>query len=567
VRWLIIVCAAAVACGASGPDRPREVRASAEGGFVDVAWSAAPGASAYRVQLADLETRRPLSDAMVVRGTSARLRGVFSKTAGVWVDAIPGGRAIATVTAGGQGGTAAPWQIFGPQDFRGGVLTADFPSVPPGERLGVLLINAGGRDDAQAQVEVSGVAVIQDSPPPRQTQAALLAATRPPALHAPEQEALEAAPPEPAGLDAHRSFCVVPGLDFSKHIRKPATRVALTAHGAIYVDDEDLSHYEAPDIDALARAFEERVWPSDVAAFGAPTDVDQNGRILVLLTHELGAHLNGGWLIGYFGNGDLLRARDLSPGCSGSGSNHGEIVFLNDVRNGAANGWSAQELFSSVYPATLAHEIQHLLNLGHRCVEQKCAGAEETWINEALSKLAEDLAGYGWNGATGRSEGAAYLSRSEGALRGYDGRSLTHWEGDPIGNYQGAHSFLRFFADRLGVGVAGEVALGAGGRQGLEDALGRPLSRAMAEWATALLVSNEGDAAYSFSGGAWSPLHQRLRHLDSRSPGLVSMRADGIAAIVSGAGQGAPARVTVRSAEASPPFVVVLRAPGDLPAR
>jgi hypothetical protein len=89
----------------------------------------------------------------------------------------------------------------------------------------------------------------------------------------------------------------------------------------------------------------------------------------------------------------------------------------------------------------------------------------------------------------------------------------------------------------------------------------------MAEWATELLVSNERDAAYSFSGEAWSPLHQRLRHLDSRSPGPVSIRADGIAAIVSGAGQGAPARVTVRSAEASPPFVVVLRVPGDLPAR
>jgi hypothetical protein len=543
------------------------VRASAQDGFVDVAWSAAAGATSYRVQLADLETRQPLSEAMVVHGTSARLPGAFSRTAGVWVEAMPGGRAIASVTAGARGGTAAPWQIFGPQDFRGGVLSAEFPSLPAGERLGVLLINAGGRDEAQAQVEVSGVAQAATAPSSHAlqmaTQTASPATMRPPALHAPEQTATQAAAPEPAALDAHR----VPGLDFSRHIRKAATRVALTAHGAFYVDDEDLSHYEAPLVDTLSREFEERVWPSDTAAFGAPTDVDQNGRILVLLTHELGAHLNGGWLIGYFGNADLLRARDASADCSGSGSNHAEIVFLNDVSNGAANGWSAQELVSSVYPATLAHEIQHLLNLGHRCVEQKCAGAEDTWINEALSKLAEDLAGYGWNGATGRSEGAAYLSRSDGTLRGYDGRSLTQWEGDPIGNYQGAHSFLRFFADRLGPAVAGQVALGRGGRDGLEEALGRPLSRAMAEWATALLVSNEREAAYSFSGNAWSPFHQRLRHLDARVPGPVSLRADGIAAIVSGAGQGAPARVTVRSGEASPPFVVVLRAPGDLPDR
>src|SRR5438874_6308254 len=147
--------------------------------------------------------------------------------------------------------------------------------------------------------------------------------------------------------------------------------------------------------------------------------------------------------------------------------------------------------------------MQHLLNFAHRCVARECDGPEQTWINEALSKVAEDLAGYGWNAAQGRAEGARYLERSDsGAVRGYDGRSLTHWEGDPIGNYQGAHSFLRFFTDRLGEGIPGEIARGAGGVRGVEEALGRPLPRAMAEWASALLASNEPGAPYSFSGEA-----------------------------------------------------------------
>ena len=541
------------------------MRASAQDGAVAVSWIASPGAVSYRVQLVDLETRLPLSAAVTVRGTQATLRGEFSQSAGVWVDAQPGARAVGGVTAGAAGGTGASWQMFGPQDFRGGVLQAGFPLLAPGERLGVLLVNADGQDDAQAQVEVSGVAPAQASQAPQGTALRSILA-RSQALHAPEQDlaGLIAAAPEPAAPDAHRAFCVVPGLDFSRHLRKPATRVALTPHGAFYVDDDDLSHYEAPLVDALARAYEERVWPSDTAAFGAPTDVDENGRILVLLTHELGAHLNGGWLIGYFGNADLLRARDDSGDCSSGGSNHGEIVYLNDVQNGAANGYSAPELAGAIYPETLAHEIQHLLNLGHRCVERRCAGGEETWINEALSKVAEDLAGYGWNGAPGRSEGAAYLSLNDGALRGYDGRSLTRWEGDPIGNYQGAHSFLRFFADRLGPRLASAVEGGAGGRDGLEDALGRPLARAMAEWATALLVSNEPGAAYSYSGDGWSPLHQRLRSLETRAPGAVTLRTDGIAAFLSGAGQDAPARVTVRSGEATPPSVVVVRVPASL---
>jgi hypothetical protein len=53
-----------------------------------------------------------------------------------------------------------------------------------------------------------------------------------------------------------------------------------------------------------------------------------------------------------------------------------------------------------------------------------------------------------------------------------------------------------------------------------------------------------------------------LRALDARAPGAVSLRSDGIAAFVSGAGQGALARVTVRSAEQVPPSVVVVRIPG-----
>jgi hypothetical protein len=298
-----------------------------------------------------------------------------------------------------------------------------------------------------------------------------------------------------------------------------------------------------------------------------PTDVDGDGKLAILLTHELGTHLNGGWLIGYFGNADLVRARDDSPGCVWSGSNHGEIVYLNDARNGAANGYAKADLLATLYPATLAHEMQHLINFGRRCVERDCDGPEQVWINEALSKVAEDLAGFGWNGQGGRAEGTVYLGRAEGALRGYDGRSLTRWEGDPIGNYQGAHSFLRLFADRLGADFPGRVLAGPGGIDGLEGALGLPLPLAMAEWATALLLSNEEGSPYSFSGASWSPLHDRLRHLDTWAPGTVSLRQDGISALTSGAGAGGPARVVVRSAEEAPPYVVVVRASVSLPAR
>lgn len=564
----------AVAC--SGSDRPANVRAVLSATGVDVSWTAASEAASYSVQLVDFDDG-PVGDPIVVSGTQVTLPGA---AAGVWVDAQPGERAVAVVTSGPSGGSAAAWQLFGPRDYVRGALTADFPSLQAGERIGVLLLDPAGTDKAQATVEVSGVAATalagssaastraSAAPGPAGTATSNQRAV-PEALAAHEaggaQAAIHAVQPwvakpvaaltEPAPAGDHRGFCVVQGLDFSHHLRKPATRVLQTAHGDFFVDDDDLSHYAPDFVTQLAAAYETNVWPADTQAFGAPTDVDGNGRIIVLLTHELGAHLNGGWLIGYFGNADLTNARDDSSDCGGNGSNHGEIVYLNDVVNGAANGWSATDLSSSIYPETLAHEIQHLLSLAHRCVEKSCDGPQPTWLNEGLSKLAEDLAGYGWNSAIGRGEGARYLSRAsaDAALRGYDGRSLTLWEGDPIGNYQGVHSFLRFFADRQGPAVASQLALGAD----VETVLGRPWPRAMAEWASALLLSNEPSATFNYSGPAWSPLHERLRPLDVRTPGTATLRKDGIAAFLSGTGQGGPAKVTIKSADS--PWVVVVR--------
>ncbi|HZR08988.1 MAG TPA: hypothetical protein VFA79_10430 [Myxococcales bacterium] len=560
----VAVCLfAAIACGGSGA--PHAVRASVRDGSVEVFWDAAPTISASRVQLADLDRGVAVSEPVLVRGAHALLPGVAS---GVWVDA-QGRRTTALVGAGAAGGNGSDWQIFAPWDFRRGALEARFDRLTAGERIGVLLVNFGGRDEATAEVSIDGVG----DPEPTVARAALTSPRPAPLLHEAMRERESAlALEQPAAAEtlapgAPRSFCVVSGLDFSHHRRKPATLAVTTAHADVYVDDDDLGAYEGPDLQTLAQAFEEQVWPPVTSTFGAPTDVDGNGKLLVLLTHELGAHLNGGWLIGYFGNADLVQARDDSAACSGTGSNHGEIVYLNDARNGVENGYARADLFSSVYPATLAHEMQHLLNFARRCVLHRCDGPEAVWINEALSKVAEDLAGYGWNGPGGRAEGTAYLGHGEGDLRGYDGRSLTQWEGDPIGNYQGAHSFLRLFADRRGADLPGRVAASPGGVAGLEAVLGLPMPMAMAQWATALLLSNEDGAPYSFSGTAWSPLHDRLRHLETRPPGAQALRADGIAAVMSGSGLDGPARVVVRSAEENPPYVVVVRTRASFPAR
>src|SRR5262249_49772817 len=170
------------------------------------------------------------------------------------------------------------------------------------------------------------------------------------------------------------SFCIARGLDFGNFVRKKAVRVLLTEHAAFYVDQEDLAHYPAGFFDTLGGLFETRAYPADRLAFGAESDVDGNGKLFVVLSHELGARRNGGWLLGYFGDGDLLRPLDSTPWCVAGGSNAADVTYLNDVANAQANGYSAEDAARSVFPATLAHELQHLINLNQRCLVRRCTG-------------------------------------------------------------------------------------------------------------------------------------------------------------------------------------------------
>src|SRR5207253_859634 len=231
--------------------------ASARGGAVEVSWRS--NAAASRVQLADLDSGTPVGEPVVVRGSRAVLPGSAS---GVWVDALPGGRAVGVVGAGDEGGTGATWQIFAPWDFRRGALSATFPDLASGERLGVLLVNYAGADGAPVEVMIDGTSDVPEVP--AQVVSGLAAVF--PALHeaARAREAALAleAPAPTEQLQARSSFCVVRGLDFSHHLRKPATLALATAHASIYLDDDDLGEYERPVLQPLAQAFEDRVWPA-----------------------------------------------------------------------------------------------------------------------------------------------------------------------------------------------------------------------------------------------------------------------------------------------------------------
>jgi len=97
-----------------------------------------------------------------------------------------------------------------------------------------------------------------------------------------------AAPPEALQSAAHRSFWRGPGLDFARHLRKPATLAISTAHATSISTTTTWASTKGP-----PRAAGEGIRGAGVAldhlhVRGAARR-GRNGKLLVLLTHELGS--------------------------------------------------------------------------------------------------------------------------------------------------------------------------------------------------------------------------------------------------------------------------------------
>lgn len=591
------------------------------GTTVSASWGPSPGAVAYRARLVD-GAGAPLGPEQVLTATEAVLQSsstlgasvrVAIETAAVDLTGNSAGPevppapnvALAQAPLGGRPGS---WQLFQPESFQGNSLTVSLPSLGLGERAAVIVLNIDGADFLPAsptnnvQLAITGTNSLplrdpgpvweKAGPQPLAGQAGRTAHQRLKALDdarvnallatlgvSPARAAVAAAAPTSA------SFCVREGLT-SRFSRRTATLRHETAHMVFYVDNADLSDFAThePGIwNSLGQSWEgtanNGIYAKVTGAFGPESDVDGDGKLMVLFSDLLGPAENGGILLGYFSSGDTLFARDDSATCVGTKGNGADMFIMNGIKNltdaagpGADPAVVAADTINRVYPDTLAHEFQHLINTAGHCLPNGCTEVEETWLNEGLSMVAEDVAGFGWN--TNTVAGELYLDRLPGPdLFSYHRRSLTTWEGDPIGNYQAVHSLVRYWADRYGQGILPELV--AGNLRGLERTeavLLAPFSRQLAEWTTALMFSNESfspSPVFDFTGAAWTPFHSAVTYvnyvpLNPGSGALAAVRRNGWNAFVTGSGGGGNATLTVTSAEAVKPHVVVVRFAGYL---
>ncbi|MFL5620147.1 MAG: hypothetical protein ACJ79A_17345 [Gemmatimonadaceae bacterium] len=184
----------------------------------------------------------------------------------------------------------------------------------------------------------------------------------------------------------------------------------------------------------FAARFDTLVYPLDVDNFGAPSDLDQNGKVAVLFTkyvNELTPANSDSFVGGFF------HPRDLFPKAGAGGlqgcvtSNEGEMFYmLVPDPSGVVNGNKHTLGFvDTLTVSVLAHEFQHLINAGRRLyVNTGAEDFEDTWLNEGLSHVAEELLYYHESGMQPRQGLTDALIRTNPA-------KYAIWKADAASNF------------------------------------------------------------------------------------------------------------------------------------
>ena len=151
-------------------------------------------------------------------------------------------------------------------------------------------------------------------------------------------------------------------------------------------------------MDSITNEFDNITYPTDAAYFNTPTDVDGNGRIIMLFTGQINKltppNTSGGFVGGFFFAGDFFPTVDTPQAQGCLESNGAEIFYLlsPDPTGKFGNIRSTGSVRQGTR-GTLAHEFQHMINAGNRFKNPAVSAFEETWLDEGLAHFAEDAVG------------------------------------------------------------------------------------------------------------------------------------------------------------------------------
>jgi len=159
----------------------------------------------------------------------------------------------------------------------------------------------------------------------------------------------------------------------------------------LYVDTLTAANgFATGDLSGIGDLFDKTLYPIDVNEFGQPSDIDQNGRLIMLMTPVVNALVTNadcqtsGFVAGFFTGFDL--------GSRSPDSNQGEVFYTVAPDPGGLSSCAHTVAdIERTVPGTFLHEMQHLINFSQHVIVHNASEAEEGWLDEGLSIVAEEL--------------------------------------------------------------------------------------------------------------------------------------------------------------------------------
>jgi hypothetical protein len=169
--------------------------------------------------------------------------------------------------------------------------------------------------------------------------------------------------------------------------RTSATVRMLSQRAIVYVDDgAPQGGPTAADLSYITSLFDDPIHTTETTVFGPPSDIDGNGRVIILFTpavNQLTGTADAGFIAGYFHGCDLVAATRCSA------TNRGEILYsMVPDPSGEFGRSRSRDLVRLTVPAVLAHEFQHMISFS-----RKNDRLDVLWLSEGLAHAAENLVG------------------------------------------------------------------------------------------------------------------------------------------------------------------------------
>ncbi len=379
--------------------------------------------------------------------------------------------------------------------------------------------------------------------------------------------------------------------DFCDNPILRTARVAAVTNKAIVVTDttNPAGGFTDDEYKSIGVTFDTLIDPVDVGAFGSPSDIDNNGHVILFFTravNELTPAGAGAVTLGFFDARDLY-PKTVAPGpCPGS--NFAEMFYLLvPDTTGIINGnVRSKSLVLTLTNGTVGHEYQHLINASRRMYVNGVGTAfEERWLDEGLAHVAEELnffrsaqrsprnnidasafndplfvSAYSTFAINNFRRYAIYLATPETqAPIGFDAND------DDLATRGAIWSFLRYTADHLPEGTENSfwfnlVNSKTSGIANLTNVLGTSPAPYLHDWATSVFMDDNApnvdprylqpswNARSILTGGGTSTLFPLTTHpLSDNAQVSLNMAGYGVAFLTFSVASGQDALLTVTS--------------------